>query len=60
MLSQQGQAISEILKPRAEQFKTAQYYAENMIAPSGNLRGGLGAAKSLRFVGRAGIVVGAV
>jgi RHS repeat-associated protein len=56
MLSKQGQALSEIIKPRSAQYQTAKYYADNNIAPSGNLRGGMRMAKIFRSVGRLGVV----
>lgn len=52
MLSRQGQALSEIMKPRTAQFETAKYYAENGITPSGNLRGGMRVAKIFKYGGR--------
>lgn len=60
MLSRQGQAISEIIKPRVAQFETAKYYAENGIAPSGNLRGGILSAQFFKYGGRVLVGVSAV
>ena len=60
MLSRQGQALSEIMKPRAAQFETAKYYAENNIAPSGNLRGGMRMAQVFKYGGRGLVFTSAV
>ncbi|MFN7774544.1 hypothetical protein [Flavobacterium sp.] len=58
-LSSLGKAVSEILKSKKEQLKTAKYYAHNKIKPSGNLRGGKTAASLLRGAGSSVVVISA-